>query len=235
MITLIKLQKKFNFSVLDSIEVDQYISLLEFDLFPIHQENKITETNDDSSRESFRDEWLTFCRFVEVNSYYAFLYLRHIGNFLWIDDREYLRKNKENLPFWNSKHKFKRNINSVFHVPKYEEARGMFPKRKLKKEKNLKKIKLTEKEMQDFLDNDSGIYEIFSLNDPYVGKKISEFIENALISRVGESNFQNNDKFGVTFNFPRNQLKFLISTKKLIFQSLELLKNGLIITNLLTT
>ena len=37
LITLIKLQKKFNFSVLDSDEVEEYISLLEFDLFPIHK------------------------------------------------------------------------------------------------------------------------------------------------------------------------------------------------------
>ena len=106
LITLIKLQKKFNFSILDSTEVESFISLLEFDLFPIHQDSNLAPSNDYFIRKSYRDEWLRYCRFQKVNSYYAFLYLRHIGDFLWIDDREYLRKNKEDLPYWNSKYKY---------------------------------------------------------------------------------------------------------------------------------
>ena len=213
LITLIKLQKKFNFSILDSTEVESFISLLEFDLFPIHQDSNLAPSNDYFIRKSYRDEWLRYCRFQKVNSYYAFLYLRHIGDFLWIDDREYLRKNKEDLPYWNSKYKYDRYDNSTSRIPLYKEALDLTFKRKQKnikdKDRDKNKPKYTMKEIEEFYEKDSGVYETFLENDKYSGKKISEFIENALIARVNESETEDFNKFGVAFNFPKKPLKII--------------------------
>ena len=119
------------------------------------------------------------------------MYLRHIGDFLWIDDREYLRKNKEDLPYWNSKYKYDRYDNSTSRIPLYKEALDLTFKRKQKnikdKDRDKNKPKYTMKEIEEFYEKDSGVYETFLENDHYSGKKISEFIENALIARVNES------------------------------------------------
>ena len=201
LITLIKLQKKFNFSVLNSREVENFISLLEFDLFPINLESNLTPKDNDYSRKSYRDEWLGYCRFLKVNSYYSFLYLRHIGDFLWIDDRQYLRKNKENMPYWNNK--FKKDSDSIRRIPSYEKADDQ-----VRSDKSYKKdlfdyeyAKTAKNNIE--LENYSGIDSALYSNDQYVGKKISEFIENALISQCNYlEEGQDNYGFGVNFNFP---------------------------------
>ena len=76
--TLITLQKKFNFSILKPAEVERYLSMLEFDLLKTHQKEVLTDDLDCSSRKSYKSEWLQNFRFLKVNSYYAFLYLRFI-------------------------------------------------------------------------------------------------------------------------------------------------------------
>ncbi len=207
LITLIKFQKKFNFSVLNSREVDNFISLLEFDLFPIHQESNLTPTNNEIGRNSYRDEWLRYCRFMKVNSYYSFLYLRHIGGFLWIDDRDYIRKNREKLPYWNIKHR--KNSDSVRRIPIYEKAIDkIYSDKKYKKElldyEYSKKAKIN----NDF-ENYSGIDTALYNNDWYAGKKISEYVENALISQIDHSDDlgNNNYDFGINFNYPEKPKK----------------------------
>lgn len=206
LITLIKLQKKFNFSLLNSREVEDFISLLEFDLFPINLESNLTPLDNNIGRRSYKDEWLRYCRFLKVNSYYAFLYLRHIGDFLWIDDREYLRVHRENMAYWNNK--YRKDSDSIRRIPNYEKAFDQ-----VRSDKNYKKdlfdyeYSNTAKIEKDY-ENYSGIDSTLNNNDQYVGKKISEFIENALISQFNYSEKdQKNNDFGVNFNFPKEPEK----------------------------
>ena len=122
---------------------------------------------------------------MKVNSYYSFLYLRHIGQFLWIDDREYIRKNKKELPYWNSK--YRKDSDSIRRIPIYEKAIDkIYSDKKYRKEvldyESSKKAKIN-----DDFENYSGIDDVLASNDSYVGKKISEFVENALISQIDQS------------------------------------------------
>ena len=115
--TLITLQKKFNFSILKASEVDEYLSKLEFDLLRINQDAALTNNLDSLSRKSYKSEWLQNLRFLKVNSYYAFLYLRFISDFLWFDDRKYLKDNFQDLPFWNKK--YLRDSQSIYRIQEY--------------------------------------------------------------------------------------------------------------------
>ena len=83
---------------------------------------------DSDSRQTYKSEWLQNCYFLNVNSYYAFLYLRFLSDFLWFDDRKYLRENHESLPFW--KHKYLRGSQSIYRIPKYKNANAIFNKDK---------------------------------------------------------------------------------------------------------
>ena len=202
--TLITLQKKFNFSILKPAEVERYLSMLEFDLLKTHQKEVLTDDLDCSSRKSYKSEWLQNFRFLKVNSYYAFLYLRFIGDFLWFDDRKYVKENFINLPFWQKK--YLRNIESIYNIPEYENARNLLTKDlKLKRSLDEEEIKYL-KELQDSLDNDKNMtIQVLNKNnnfDEYIGRKISEFIESALVSQNSSEN-----NFEVSLNFEKGEFK----------------------------
>lgn len=198
---LIRLQKKFNFCLLKASEVEKYLSKLEFDLLRINQKQMLNKELDSDRRQTYKSEWLQNCHFLNVNSYYAFLYLRFLSDFLWFDDRKYLSENHEKLPFW--KHKYMRDSQSIYRIPEYKNANAIFNK---------------DKEFQTLLDNEEIVYlknlsesleegkslAIENLQrendyDWYISRKISEFVETSLISNSGIPN----NEFGVKLDFPK--------------------------------
>ena len=203
--TLITLQKKFNFSIIKASEVEEYLSKLEFDLLRIHQDAVLTDNLDSLSRKSYKSEWLQNFRFLKVNSYYAFLYLRFISNFLWFDDRKYLKNNFQNLPFWNKK--YLRDSQSIYRIQEYANARDILAK-DIKYQKSLNEEEINYlKELQDSLDKDKNmiVQDLDKLNnfDSYICKKISEFTESALISQ----NSSPNNTFGFSLDFVNEPLE----------------------------
>ena len=200
--TLITLQKKFNFSILKASEVDEYLSKLEFDLLRINQDAALTNNLDSLSRKSYKSEWLQNLRFLKVNSYYAFLYLRFISDFLWFDDRKYLKDNFQDLPFWNKK--YLRDSQSIYRIQEYANVRDILAK-DIKYQKSLNEQEINYlKEVQESLEKDKNmiIQDLDKLNnfDCYICRKISEFTESALISQ----NSSSNNTFGLSLNFANN-------------------------------
>ena len=203
--TLIGLQKKFNFCILKGSEVEKYLLSLEFDLFRIQQQAVLVNVFKSYGNESNRSEWLQNCHFLRVNSYYAFLYIRFISDFLWFDDRNYLKENHELLPFWQKK--YLRNSSSIYRIPEYDKVRNLLAKDKIYKKSlseeefkylNEKRDSLKSKKstaIQDLLREENNF-------DWYLCRKISEFSENALIS---SSSIPNNN-FGISFNFQEKDL-----------------------------
>lgn len=199
--TLIDLQKKFNFCILKGSQVEKYLLQLEFDLFRIHQQASLSNDFNSYSRQSYKSEWLQNCHFLRVNSYYAFLYIRFISDFLWFDDRKYLKDNHKKLPFW--KKKYLRNSESIYRIPEYDEVRNL-----LRKDKEYF-ISLHDKEMKylhekrDSLKSKKSLaiqdlYREDSDYDWYLCRKISEFTEGVLISNYNRPN----RSFGISLTFP---------------------------------
>ena len=105
------------------------------------------------------------------------------------------------MPYWNNK--FKKDSDSIRRIPSYEKADDQ-----VRSDKSYKKdlfdyeyVKTAKNNRE--LENYSGIDSALHSNDQYVGKKISEFIENALISQCNYlEEVHDNYGFGVNFNIP---------------------------------
>ena len=70
--------------------LDRFLLKINYDLCPIQKKHSINPRRA-FLQLAYENDWIQHCEVVNVNAFYAFLYLRFISSRQWFDQRDYIK------------------------------------------------------------------------------------------------------------------------------------------------
>ena len=167
-----QLQKKLNFSLISSGMLDRFLLKINYDLCPIQKKHSINPRGT-FIKLAYENDWIQHCEAVNVNAYYAFLYLRFISSRQWFDQRDYIKS-------YNLKNDIAHNY--IFSKDMYSNYPNYLGSLLIENHRFKDKINFERK-----LDYSKIRFNHLPL-DNHLKDKISNFCETALISLASTKN-----------------------------------------------